>query len=126
MTWERSTTINTGIEFNIADVLEGEVEYFHKKTTDMLFMKQVAPSLGYASYPVNDGALVNKGVEFSLTAHLLNKKDYKFDFRLNGGYYKNEMTQMPIDETTGTEKPIEISTYIGWAKGHSLYDFYIR
>ena len=126
LTWERSTTINTGIEFNIADVLEGEVEYFHKKTTDMLFMKQVAPSLGYASYPVNDGALVNKGVEFSLTAHLLNKKDYKFDFRLNGGYYKNEMTQMPIDETTGTEKPIEISTYYGWAKGHSLYDFYIR
>ena len=126
LTWERSTTINTGIEFNIADVLEGEVEYFHKKTTDMLFMKQVAPSLGYASYPVNDGALVNKGVEFSLTAHLLNKKDYKFDFRLNGGYYKNEMTKMPIDETTGMEKPIEISTYYGWAKGHSLYDFYIR
>ena len=126
LTWERSTTINTGLEFNIADVLEGEVEYFHKKTTDMLFMKQVAPSLGYASYPVNDGALVNKGVEFSLTAHLLDKQDYKFDFRVNGGYYKNRMTKMPIDETTGNEKPIEISTYYGWAKGHSLYDFYLR
>ena len=60
-------------------------------------MKQVAPSLGYASYPVNDGELVNQGVEFSLTAHLLNKKDYKFDLRVNGGYYKNDMTKMPID-----------------------------
>ena len=126
LTWERSSTFNTGIEFNIADILEGEVEYFHKKTTNMLFMKQVAPSLGYASYPVNDGALVNQGVEFSLTAHLLNKKDYKFDFRVNGGYYKNEMTKMPIDETTGKEKAIELSTYYGWAKGHSLYDFYMR
>ena len=126
LTWERSSTINTGIEFDIAGILEGEVEYFHKKTTDMLFMKQVAPSLGYASYPVNDGELVNQGVEFSLTAHLLNKKDYKFDFRVNGGYYKNEMTKMPIDETTGKEKALELSTYYGWAKGHSLYDFYMR
>lgn len=89
-------------------------------------MKQVAPSLGYASYPVNDGELVNQGVEFSLTAHILNKKDYKFDFRVNGGYYKNEMTKMPIDETTGKEKALELSTYYGWAKGHSLYDFYMR
>ena len=61
LTWERSSTINTGIEFDIAGILEGEVEYFHKKTTDMLFMKQVAPSLGYASYPVNDGELVKSG-----------------------------------------------------------------
>ena len=58
--------------------------------------------------------------------YLLDKQDYKFDFRVNGGYYKNRMTKMPIDETTGNEKPIEISTYYGWAKGHSLYDFYLR
>lgn len=126
LTWERSSSVNTGIEFNIANILEGEVEYFYKHTTDMLFMKQVAPSLGYASYPVNDGTLINKGVEFSLTTHILDKKDVKFDFRLNGGYYKNSMKKMPMDETTGKEKPIEISTYYGWAKGHSLYDFYIR
>ena len=126
LTWERSSTINTGIEFNIANIFEGEVEYFHKKTSDMLFMKQVAPSLGYASYPVNDGELVNKGVEFSLTTHILNKKDVKLDFRLNGGYYNNKMTKMPLDETTGKEKPIEITRYYGWSKGHSLYDFYMR
>ena len=126
LTWERSSTINTGIEFNIANILEGEVEYFDKRTSDMLFMKQVSPSLGYASYPVNDGELLNRGVEFSLTAHILNKKDWRFDFRLNGGYYQNKMTKMPIDETTGKEKPIEISRYYGWAKNHSLYDFYMR
>ena len=126
LTWERSSSVNTGVEFNIANVLEGEVDYFYKKTTDMLFMKQVAPSLGYASYPVNDGALVNKGAEFSLTAHVLDQKDVKLDIRLNGGYYQNKMKKMPIDETTNKEKPIEIIGAYGWAKDHSLYDFYIR
>lgn len=126
LTWEKTSSFNAGVEFNIADILEGEVDYFSKVTSDMLFSKQVAPSMGYATTPVNDGRLKNNGIEFSLTAHLLNKKDYKFDFRVNGGWYKNEMTKMPIDASTGKEKALENATYYGWAKGHSLYDFYLR
>ena len=126
LTWEKSSTFNVGMEFDVLGVLEGEVEYFHKTTKDMLFMKQVAPSLGYASYPVNDGKLVNKGIEFNLTAHALKTKDVTLDIRLNGGHYKNEMTKMPIDDTTGKEKPIELQGAYAWSKGHSLYDFYLR
>ena len=33
---------------------------------------------------------------------------------------------MPMDDTTGKEKPLEIQGAYGWSKGHSLYDFYIR
>ena len=126
LTWERSETWNTGIEFNIADILEGEVEYYNKTTKDMLFLKQVSPSLGYAQYPVNDGKMVNKGLEFSLVAHLVKTNDISLDLRVNGGHYKNKMTQMPMDDTTGKEKPLEIQGAYGWSKGHSLYDFYIR
>ena len=126
LTWEKTSTFNTGFEFGIANIFEGEVEYFHKTTSDMLFLKQVAPSLGYASYPVNDGKMVNQGLEFNLTTHIVNTDDVKFDIRLNGGYYKNEMTQMPIDDTTGKEKPIELQGAYAWSNGHSIYDFYLR
>lgn len=30
LTWEKSSTFNTGLEFDIAGVLDGEIEYFHK------------------------------------------------------------------------------------------------
>ncbi len=126
LTWEKSSTFNTGLEFDIAGVLDGEIEYFHKSTTDMLFMKQVSPSLGYASYPVNDGKLTNHGLEFSLNAHLVKTNNVKFDVRLNGGYYVNKMSKMPIDDTTGKEKPVEVHGAYAWAKGHSLYDFYLH
>ncbi|WP_455587358.1 SusC/RagA family TonB-linked outer membrane protein [Bacteroides sp.] len=126
LTWEKSYSFNTGIEFDINGVLDGEIEYFNKTTKDMLYLKQVAPSLGYASYPVNDGQLRNQGIEFSLNAHIVNTNDVKFDVRLNGGYYKNEMTKMPVDDTTKEPKPYEVHGLYGWAKGHSLYDFYIR
>ncbi|MDD4515469.1 TonB-dependent receptor [Massilibacteroides sp.] len=126
LTWEKSSIINTGIEFDIFNFLSGEVEYFHKTTTDMLFLKQVAPSLGYASYPVNDGKMINQGLEFNLTANIVKTNDVKFDFRVNGGHYSNKITQMPIDETTGLQKPIELKTPYAWSKGHSYYDFYLR
>lgn len=126
LTWEKTSSFNVGAEFNIADMLEGEVEYFHKTTSDMLFMKQVAPSLGYASYPVNDGEMVNQGWEFNLTAHAVKTNDVTLDIRLNGGYYKNEMTKMPMDDTLGKEKAIEMQGAYAWSKGHSIYDFYLR
>lgn len=126
LTWEKTSNFNTGIEFGIAKVIEGEVEYFHKTTSDMLFMKQMAPSLGYAAYPVNDGKMQNQGVEFSLTAHALNTRDLKLDIRVNGGYYQNKMISMPMDDTTGKEKPIELQGAYAWSNGHSVYDFYLR
>ena len=33
---------------------------------------------------------------------------------------------MPMDDTTGKEKPLEIQGAYGWSIGQSLYDFYIR
>lgn len=75
-------------------------------------------------YPVNDGKMVNKGLNF-LWWHILKTNDISLDLRVNGGHYKNKMTQMPMDDTT-EEKPLEIQGAYGWSKGHSLYDFYIR
>jgi TonB-linked SusC/RagA family outer membrane protein len=126
LTWESSSTFNTGLEFDINNWLEGEVEYFHRTTTDMLFLKRVAPSLGYAFYPVNDGEMVNQGVEFNLTGHVVNTNDIKLDIRVNGGHYKNEITKMPFDDTTGKPKPVELQGAYAWAEGHSYYSFYMR
>lgn len=126
LTWEKSYTFNVGFEFKITDFLEGEFEYYNKSTKDMLYMKQVVPSFGYASFPVNDGELRNQGVEFMLKAAIINTNDVKFNFRVNGGYYKNEMTKMPLDNLKGEPKTVEVRGAYAWAKGHSLYDFYLR
>lgn len=126
LTWEKSSNFNIGVEFNVADILEGEVDYFHKKTYDMMFYKTVSPSFGYSQLPVNEGSMVNQGIEFNLTAHLVKTNDWRFDFRVNGGWYKNEITEMPLDESTGLPKDIMTTGYFGWKKGGSIYDFYIK
>ncbi len=126
LTWESSKMLNVGLNFSVGKYVDAEVEYFRKNTDNLLFYKKVAPSLGYSSLPVNDGKLLNTGVEFNVLAHLVNTSDFKADLRVNGSFINNKMNTMPIDEATGKEKIVDDQGLYAYSKGHSLYDFYVR
>ena len=125
LTWERTSTVDLGLEFSIAKYLDAEFDFFYKKTDNMLFPRYVAPSLGYGGYYVNDAAMENHGIEFDLKGHLLDMRNIKLDLRVNGGYYRNKMLQMPIDgyNEDGTEKRMVMSG--GMSVGHSTADYYM-
>ena len=125
LTWERTSTIDLGLEFSIKKYLDVEIDYFYKKTDNMLFPRYVAPSLGYGGYYVNDAAMENQGVEFDLKAHAVNSRNVKLDIRLNGGYYRNKMLQMPIDGYDEDGKPQRMVMSGGMAVGHSTADYYM-
>ena len=125
LTWENSNMFNTGIDFGLwNDRLTGEIEFFRKTTTNMIFSKQVATSLGYASAPVNDAELLNSGIEFSLKGKVVKTSDWEVELFVNGSHYRNKMLKMPIEGAK--EKNIELHSPYGWSKGHSIYDFYMR
>ncbi|WP_166382646.1 SusC/RagA family TonB-linked outer membrane protein [Polaribacter sp. 11A2H] len=127
LTWETSKMFQTGIEvraFN--NVLEANIDYYIKNTDDLVFDKRLSPSTSEALITVNDGALVNRGLEFDITTHIISKSDYSLDLSLNGEVLSNELTQMPIEKSTGLAKVLDQSGNYGRSKGHSLYDFYIR
>lgn len=69
ITWETHNNINVGLDFTLwHGVLSGSVEYFSRKTVDMLYYKHVASSNGYSSIPVNMGSLRNSGLEIDLNS----------------------------------------------------------
>ena len=70
--WETSHSFNTGFDFEFfKGRLSGTVEYFSRKTTDMLYNKPMNASAGYASIPMNVGSMTNKGVELDLNGLLI-------------------------------------------------------
>ncbi len=119
LTWESSQILNTGIELTLGKILDAEVVYFHKTTNNMLFDRSVAPSLGYSSFYVNEGEMVNQGVEFQFNVHAVNTNAVKFDVRFNGAWYKNTITEMPTD-VTGEPKQMDGAMSLG----HSIYEYY--
>ncbi len=126
LTWETSKMFQTGIDFGIGKYLTGTIDYYIKNTDNLIFDRRTAPSLGYAIIQVNDGKLQNKGLEFELVGHVLKNKNYHFDLSVNGEHFTNKITAMPIEPTTGKQKPIDVQAPFGWAVGHSIFDFYIR
>ncbi|MDR3253306.1 MAG: SusC/RagA family TonB-linked outer membrane protein, partial [Tannerella sp.] len=126
LTWERSSMLNTGIDFGVwDDRFEGEIEYYKKRTTDMIFAKQMPTSLGYASLTVNDAELDNSGIEFTLKGKVVKTEDWEVSLSANGSHYTNTMIKMPIGEG-GVPKTIEDHGTFFWSKGRSIYDFYMR
>jgi len=123
LTWEKSSTWNAGFELDLTRYLSLDVVYYHRTTSNMLFSRAVAPSLGYTSYYVNDGALVDQGIEIEAAVHAYDQGGIKFDIRLNGAYYDNKMTQMPKDNT-GKTMSMDGSASLGHAAGG--YDWYMR
>lgn len=126
LTWEESKMFQAGAEFRLGSFLDASVDYYVKNTGNLVFQRRVGPSNGYALITVNDGQLRNQGIEFELTGHILKKKNYFIDLGINGEHFSNKITTMPIDPSTSKEKIIDVQSPYAWAKGHSIFDYYIR
>ena len=118
--------MQVGAEFKLGKFVDVAIDYYTKTTDNLIFDRRVGPSVGYASLRVNDGALRNTGIEFDVTAHLLQSKKNYLDFTINGELIENRMLRLPIDPATGKEKIIDIDGIYGRAVGHSIFDFYTR
>lgn len=89
--WETSTTTNVGIDFSVfKDKLTGSIDYFYKKTTDVLFEQTIAQPAPSGKIWVNlDGYVLNKGVEIMLTAALKRSKDVNWNLSTNVSFLDN-------------------------------------
>ncbi|MCM1312271.1 MAG: TonB-dependent receptor [Bacteroides sp.] len=123
LTWETSHSFNTGFDFTLFNHrLYGSIEYFSRKTTDLLYNKPTPLSSGIVtgSYPVNVGAIVNKGVELTLNGVLVRTNDIQWDLNLNLTHYSNKITEL---DPSVAENGIKGSYYI-YEVGGSLYNAY--
>ncbi|ASZ09765.1 TonB-dependent receptor [Chitinophaga sp. MD30] len=72
LTWETTAQLNAGIDFSIlSDRISGAIDYYHKKTTNLLYSKPVPTYTGYTSVLSNSGTVINKGWEFELNTRNL-------------------------------------------------------
>ena len=95
ITWETSHSFNTGFDFTFwGGKLSGSAEYFSRKTTDMLYFKPVAASMGYSRFPENVGSMVNRGVEIDLNSNIIETKDFSWSVNLNLTHFKNKVLEL--------------------------------
>lgn len=85
--WETSSSINYGMDLGLFnDMLQFDINLYHKRTKDLLFENVDIPnSSGFSklSY-INAGTMDNDGWEVNLYANkIIKSKDFSMDFRFN-------------------------------------------
>lgn len=89
--WETSTTTNAGIDFGILNNrIWGSVDYFYKKTTDVLFEQNIVqPAPGGKIWINLPGYVLNSGVELMLGTGIVSNERINWNFNVNATFLRN-------------------------------------
>jgi len=122
ITWETSYSFNAGVDFSLfKSKLNGTIEYFSKKTKDLLYYKPVAVSNGYSFFPQNIGSILNNGIEIDLNSDLYKSKNINVNLYANATYGQSKILKL-APELNG--KMIKGTTI--YAEGEARYQMYMQ
>ncbi|QRY59775.1 SusC/RagA family TonB-linked outer membrane protein [Sphingobacterium siyangense] len=68
--WEDVRTVNVGLDFAVkGGILTGSVEYYNKKSTDLLSLDALDITTGYGTATRNVATLIGKGIDIRLSSN---------------------------------------------------------
>ncbi|MGB0373790.1 MAG: SusC/RagA family TonB-linked outer membrane protein [Flavobacteriaceae bacterium] len=127
LTWEKTTTINVGVDFSLFDDnrLQGSVDVFQRETSDLLATVPVAPGQALSSsFVKNVGDMESQGIEASLSVDVINAQDANLNIFGNFAYIDREVKDLKGVERVGAGGGLPVGTgvNIGYhAVGHQPY-----
>lgn len=100
--WEKTATTNLGLDFGlINNRLQGSIDFYIKKGTDLFAQKRLDPSQGFTSLVINNASMINKGIEFNLSYEWIRPVKpggFRWNSNLLGAWNRNKITD--VDELT--------------------------
>jgi TonB-dependent starch-binding outer membrane protein SusC len=118
--WEKTGGFNAGIDFHlINDRIQGNVDVYRTKTTDLLFAVSIPTITGFSSITSNVGSLQNQGIEFSVTTRNIVKKNFEWSSTFNISSNSNKILSL-----TGSGDLLTSGLFIGKSLG-AVYGYKI-
>lgn len=126
--WEAAASFSAAVEATLFRNFDLSVEYFDKRTKDLLFdvylpLSAGATSTGSAEATItkNLGTVSNRGVELTASYKIINSRDLEWSIGANATWLKNKIITLPEQNRengiiSGTKKYME---------GHGIYDFWL-
>lgn len=94
LTWEKRTTRNIGLDFGFFNErLTGNIDVYWNSTDDLLINHAIAAP-GYTSVYENSASTSNKGVELTLNAAIVQKKNWSLNAYFNVGFDKSNVKSL--------------------------------
>ena len=94
LTWEKTYTAGVGIDAILFDRLTINLDYYNKKTTDLLYKVPLPGVTGITGIYRNVGSVKNNGFEVSLGVDILKGGDWNWSVAANLGLNRNKITEL--------------------------------
>jgi TonB-dependent starch-binding outer membrane protein SusC len=93
--WETTAQFDVGLEAGFfMNRLNVELDFYHKKTTDLLYDVEVPYFTGFRTQLQNIGSLQNYGYEVLVNAVAISKSDFSWEISANISQYRNEILDL--------------------------------
>lgn len=126
--WETSSSWDLALEGRYFNMLDLNVEYFDKRSQNLLFDVQLPLSAGAtssssatASITQNLGSIANKGVELDMNLDLIQNRNFRWSVNANATFMKNVVVKLPEQNRVDGI----VSGNFKYMEGHSIYDYYV-
>ncbi|GAB4248192.1 MAG: TonB-dependent receptor [Ekhidna sp.] len=132
--WETTAQFNVGVDFALLNNrISGSVDYYIKKTDDLLFPVPVSQTSGQSTIIDNVGSMENKGFEFLISSTNISQRDLVWTTDFNISSNINTITDLSGEQAiVGTNGFLEgqpagifyLVEYLGVdpSTGQALYD----
>ncbi len=116
--WEQTRNFNIGLDYDIFKNIKGSIDYYNKKSTDILAYNQIDASKGGTSAIINQASIRNSGLEISLHADWITRKTFNWNTGLVFSYNNSKVLEVYNDQPA-VESAID-GSYAGYTEGYTV------
>ena len=123
LSWEQTWANNVGVSFGLYNRVNVNVDFYHKKTTNMLMLVPQSYAItGVGNRWDNIGAMMNRGVEIAIDGDVIRTKDFTWNLSANVSYNKNKLLEL----YNGVEEYVNSTTGLKYVVGHSVREYFMN
>ena len=114
--WEKQIQSNVGLTARLFDRVNIDVNYYNRKTKNMLMSTPLAYTTGFSSMMLNVGQLTNNGVEVEVSYDAFRSRDAFINIYANFAYNANKIDKL-FNGQQSWDRP---SYYLSYVVGKSI------
>lgn len=122
LVWESNSILDIGADFVLFNRISGTVDWFNRKSSNLLFDVPLPTSTGYPSVYQNAGKMSNKGLEIQLASDIVRNSNFLWRIDGNTSLIKNRINKLPENQRL---RGIDDGTK-HLQEGHDRFEFYLR
>ncbi|PWG80599.1 SusC/RagA family TonB-linked outer membrane protein [Pararcticibacter amylolyticus] len=114
--WEQTKNFNAGLDYTVFKNVYGNIDYYNKKSTDLLGNSLIDPTIGVSPTLINQATINNKGIEVGVHADWISTRKVNWNTGLVAARNTSKVLQV---YQKGDFSPQTLNA-LGYVKNHPV------